>query len=132
DLTSALLMLSRNERGRGPTDSRRVAEQVAEANRVAMSSKPVELVVEGEEQALVDAPESVLAVAIGNLVGNACKYTSEGEVRIRIEPHAVVIEDTGPGISTEEAERLFERGYRGSSAGTSKGAGIGLAIVQRL
>jgi signal transduction histidine kinase len=132
DLTSALLMLSRNERGSGPTDARRVAEQVAESNRVAMASKPVELHVEGAAEALVDAPESVVAVAIGNLVGNACKYTSEGEVRVRVEPHAVVIEDTGPGISVEEAERLFERGYRGSSAGSSKGAGIGLAIVQRL
>lgn len=132
DLTSALLMLSRNERGSGVTDVRKVAEQVAEANRTTLGNKPVELHVEGEAEALVDAPESVLAVAIGNLVTNACKYTGEGEVRVRIAPQAVVIDDTGPGISAEEAERLFERGYRGGSAGTSKGAGIGLAIVQRL
>ena len=77
-------------------------------------------------------PEAVLSVALGNLIGNACKYTTEGEVRVRIEPHRVVIEDTGPGISAEDAERLFERGYRGSAAGATKGGGIGLAIVRRL
>jgi signal transduction histidine kinase len=132
DLTSALLMLSRNERGSGPTDVRRVAEQIAEANRANLAAKPVELLVEGEESVLVDAPESVLAVAIGNLVGNACKYTASGEVRVRIAADCVQVDDTGPGITAEEAERLFERGYRGHSAGTSKGAGIGLAIVQRL
>ncbi|MEZ5464239.1 MAG: HAMP domain-containing sensor histidine kinase [Lysobacteraceae bacterium] len=132
DLTSALLMLSRNERGSGATDVLKVASQVAEANRANLGGKPVAIEVEGEEGVLVDAPDSVLAVAMGNLVGNACKYTAEGEVRVRVLKDRVQIDDTGPGISQEDAERLFERGYRGSSAGASKGAGIGLAIVQRL
>ena len=132
DLTSALLMLSRNERGTGATDVLKVASQVAEANRANIGGKPVVIEVEGEDGVLVDAPDSVLAVAMGNLVGNACKYTAEGEVRVRVLKDRVQIDDTGPGISQEDAERLFERGYRGSSAGASKGAGIGLAIVQRL
>jgi signal transduction histidine kinase len=51
---------------------------------------------------------------------------------VRVEPTRVFIEDTGPGLSEEDARRLFERGYRGSGAGGTKGAGIGLAIVQRL
>ncbi|TXK62555.1 sensor histidine kinase [Alkalisalibacterium limincola] len=131
-LITALLMLSRSERGSGTTDVRQLAEQLAEANRIQMGGKPVEVVVEGEESALVEAPEAVLSVALGNLIGNACKYTTEGEVRIRVEPHRVIIDDTGPGISAEDAERLFERGYRGSAAGATKGGGIGLAIVRRL
>lgn len=131
-LITALLMLSRAERGSGHTEMRQLVEQLAEANRIQMVGKTVEIIVEGEEKALVEAPEAVLSVALGNLLGNACKYTLEGEVRVRIEAQRVIIEDTGPGISVEDAERLFERGYRGSAAGATKGGGIGLAIVRRL
>jgi signal transduction histidine kinase len=131
DLT-ALLMLSRNERGEGATDVRRLVEQLAEANRVHLGNKPVQIRVDGQQGVLVDAPEAVLSVALGNLVGNACKYTAEGEVAITVLADRVEVADTGPGISAEDAEHLFDRGYRGKSAEGSKGAGIGLAIVRRL
>jgi len=131
-LISALLMLSRNERGSGHTDVRKLAEVLADANRLQLVGKPVDLKVIGDEGHIVDVPEAVLSVALGNLIGNACKYTAEGEVVIRVEAGCVRIEDSGPGISAEDAARLFERGYRGSSAGGTKGAGIGLSIVRRL
>jgi signal transduction histidine kinase len=132
DLTVALLMLSRNERGTGHTDLHKLCLHLAEANRAQLGGKPVQIVVEGVTDAFVNAPEAVLAVAIGNLLGNACKYTQEGEVRVRVEADRVAIEDTGPGLSAEDAARLFERGYRGSSAGGTTGGGIGLSIVRRL
>ena len=40
--------------------------------------------------------------------------------------------DTGPGLSAEDAARLFQRGYRGSHAEHTQGGGIGLSIVRRL
>ena len=40
--------------------------------------------------------------------------------------------DSGPGLTVEEWERLFERGYRGTHAEHSQGGGIGLSIVRRL
>ena len=132
DLTTALLMLSRNERGMGSCDISRLMRQLAEANRAHLANKPVEVFVEGLDGVVIEAPEAVLSVAIGNLLGNACKYTVEGEVRCRVETDRVLIEDTGPGLSTEDAERLFERGYRGSSVGNTTGGGIGLSIVRRL
>jgi signal transduction histidine kinase len=132
DLTVALLMLSRNERGVGHTDLHKLCLHQAEAQRAQLGAKPVEIHVDGATDAFVNAPEAVLSVAIGNLLGNACKYTQEGEVRVRVEPDRVVIEDTGPGLSTEDAVRLFERGYRGSYAGGTTGGGIGLSIVRRL
>ncbi len=132
DLTTALLMLSRNERGMGSCDISRLMRQLAEANRAHLANKPVEVFVEGLDEVVIEAPEAVLSVAIGNLLGNACKYTVEGEVRCRVEADRVLIEDTGPGLSTEDAERLFERGYRGSSVGNTTGGGIGLSIVRRL
>ncbi len=132
DLTTALLMLSRNERGTGQTDVRKLAEALADANRAQLVGKQIELVVEGCEDVCINAPEAVIAVALGNLIGNACKYTNEGQVRIVIEPNLVRVFDSGPGLSEEDAKRLFERGYRGSGAGATTGGGIGLSIVSRL
>jgi signal transduction histidine kinase len=132
DLTTALLMLSRNERGIGNTDIHKLANNLAEANRAQLSNKPIQVVVEGLSDVFVNAPEAVLSVALGNLIGNACKYTQEGEVRIIVETDRVIIQDTGPGLSEEDAARLFERGYRGSGIGVTTGGGIGLSIVRRL
>ena len=132
DLTTALLLLSRNERGTGHTPLLRLCHQLADAARTQLGGKPIEVIVQGDPDAIAEAPEAVLAVALGNLIGNACKYTNEGEVRIVVEAHQVRIEDTGPGLSEEDAARLFERGYRGSGAGGTVGGGIGLSIVRRL
>ena len=132
DLTTALLLLSRNERGSGSTDVFKLCQQLAEANRAQLGARPIEIIVQGRKDIVVDAPEAVVAVALGNLIGNACKYTAEGEVRITVARDCVKIEDTGAGISAEDAARLFERGYRGSSAGGTSGGGIGLSIVRRL
>ncbi len=134
ELTDALLLLSRRER-QAPTDGEttdvaRVAEQVVDVQRPHLGNKPVQVRVEIEEPLATVAPSSVVSVALGNLVGNAFKYTQSGEVVVTVGHGRVSVEDTGPGIAPEDAEKLFERGVRGTSAG--KGAGLGLAIVRRL
>jgi Signal transduction histidine kinase len=53
-------------------------------------------------------------------------------VVVRIDPGQVTVRDTGPGLSSEDAARLFQRGYRGTHSGKSLGGGIGLSIVSRL
>ncbi|RNF85955.1 sensor histidine kinase [Montanilutibacter psychrotolerans] len=132
DLISALLLLSRNERGHGNTDVARLAEQLLDAHRAQLAGKPLQLRIEGERGLLVDAPEAAVAVALGNLIGNAVKYTTSGEVIVRMHPKSVEVIDSGPGLSAEDAAKLFERGYRGTHAGHSQGGGIGLSIVRRL
>ena len=132
DLISALLLLSRNERGHGSADVGRIAEQLLQMHRAQLGGKALELRMEGERGLVVDAPEAAVAVALGNLVGNAVKYTPQGEVVVRLSPSAVQVVDSGPGLSSEEAARLFERGFRGTHAAHSQGGGIGLSIVRRL
>jgi signal transduction histidine kinase len=133
DLISALLLLSRAERGHGNTDICRVAEQLLDVHRSQLGGKSLELRLEGEAGTLVvDAPEAAVSVALGNLIGNAVKYTPSGEVVVRLHDRAVDVVDSGPGLSAEDAANMFERGYRGSHAEHTHGGGIGLSIVRRL
>jgi len=132
DLISALLLLSRNERAVGECDVAKVAQQLLDSHRAQLGGKPLELRLEGAPRLVVDAPESAVSVALGNLIGNAVKYTQSGGVIVRLHDRAVDVVDSGPGLSAEDAAKLFERGYRGTHAGHSQGGGIGLSIVRRL
>lgn len=132
DLIGALLLLSRNERGQGTSNVARVAEQLLDAHRAQLGGKPLELALEGERNLVIDAPEAALSVALGNLIGNAVKYSQDGEVRVFVGSNSVSVTDSGPGLSEEDAAKLFQRGYRGTHAGHSQGGGIGLSIVSRL
>jgi signal transduction histidine kinase len=135
ELIEALLLLSRAER-RGPTrgeitEVAKVAADVIESQRPQIRDKPIEVELLQNDAVNVNAPASVLSVALTNLIGNAIKYTLEGRVTVQVEKGRVDVIDTGPGIKPEDAERLFQRGVRGEGAGGS-GAGLGLAIVRRL
>ncbi|HET8764304.1 MAG TPA: HAMP domain-containing sensor histidine kinase [Rhodanobacter sp.] len=135
ELIEALLLLSRAER-RGPTrgettEVAKVAADVIESQRPQVRGKPLDVELEARAPLSVNAPASVLSVALTNLIGNAIKYTLEGSVRVEITADRIEVVDTGPGIKPEDAERLFQRGVRGEGAGGS-GAGLGLAIVRRL
>jgi signal transduction histidine kinase len=135
ELIEALLLLSRAER-RGPTrgeitDVAKVASDVIDSQRPQIRDKPIEVELTQGDAINVNAPASVLSVALTNLIGNAIKYTLEGRVTVQVDKGRIDVIDTGPGIKPEDAERLFQRGVRGEGAGGS-GAGLGLAIVRRL
>ncbi|MGN2247477.1 sensor histidine kinase [Frateuria sp. GZRR35] len=135
ELIEALLLLSRAER-RGPTrgettEVAKVAADVIESQRPQMRDKPLDIELTIRDAVSVNAPASVLSVALTNLIGNAIKYTLEGQVKVEVGSGRIEVIDTGPGIKPEDAERLFQRGVRGEGAGGS-GAGLGLAIVRRL
>lgn len=136
ELIAALLLLSRSER-QGPQDGEtsdvaKVAAEVIDSHRPQIGGKPIELTLQIKAHPEVTAPESVIAVVLNNLIGNAVKYTKQGEIRVVVDRDSVSVEDTGSGITPAEAGTLFDRHVRGSSAGTTSGAGLGLAIVKRL
>jgi two-component system, OmpR family, sensor histidine kinase KdpD len=73
--------------------------------------------------------------ALVNLIENALKYSPADEpVRVQVGSHGaygvVRVIDHGPGVPSDEAERIFEPFHRGRSAGTVRGAGLGLAIAR--
>ncbi|OWQ44108.1 hybrid sensor histidine kinase/response regulator [Roseateles noduli] len=85
----------------------------------------------------VRADEQRLRQILINLLGNAIKFTTEGEVTLRVrhgrEMATLEIADTGPGMDAAELARIFEPFARGSSgAGGAPGAGLGLTISKML
>ncbi len=136
DITTALLHLVRAERavdGELPVqDVGRVAAQVIDNYRPLVGERKLALVFEPIDTVSVIAPESVVAVTLGNLIGNAIRYTNEGEVKVRTLRGSVRILDTGPGIANDELPRVFDRHFRGRQTSGSKGSGLGLSIVKRL
>lgn len=89
---------------------------------------------------LVRADEKRVRQILINLLGNAIKFTAQGQVTFRLR-HAremahIDIEDTGPGMRDAELARIFEPFARGAAAGQSAegtpGAGLGLTIAKML
>ena len=69
------------------------------------------------------------------LIDNAVKYSPAGtpvEVAVTARPPALSVRDHGPGMSGEDAERAFDRFYRGSASTLTRGSGLGLAIARAI
>ncbi|MGN1090062.1 MAG: sensor histidine kinase, partial [Huintestinicola sp.] len=85
-------------------------------------------------EALFD--EKWCSEAIGNIVDNAIKYTDSGFVSISVKEYemfcAVIISDSGAGISEEEQGRIFTRFYRSPSVSQNDGLGIGLYLAREI
>lgn len=134
ELITALLLLSRGEQ-QAPNDGDTTAvedliSQVVDMHRPTLRGRNVTVEIEVLGPVHVPAPDSVISVAIGNLIGNAFKYTREGTVHITVGNGGVIVDDSGPGIAPDAFNHVFERHYRATKEGG--GAGLGLAIVLRL
>jgi two-component system cell cycle sensor histidine kinase/response regulator CckA len=92
---------------------------------------------------IVKGDQSRLAQALGEIVENAIAFTQPGgevtlelaTTRIEDRPWVTVgVRDTGPGISPEEQEKVFDRFFRGSlaEAGNVPGTGLGLSIAYEI
>lgn len=79
-----------------------------------------------------------IAQVLLNLVGNAIKFTEEGEVRVDVTTSngtfLVSVSDTGPGLSEADQQKIFEEFNQADNSTTRKkgGTGLGLSIAKRI
>ncbi len=144
-LVEDLLLLARLDQQRPlqrkPVDLLALSADAVQDARLLAPERSVQLSIGSGGPFLVLGDEARLRQIIGNLVNNALTHTPEGgpvELRLGTRPAdaAVVLEvaDRGPGLTAQQAERVFERFYRADAARTRKtgGTGLGLAIVAAL
>ena len=141
-LVDDLLLLARMDQERplaaAPVDLAALVEEVVDATQAATPDRKVELT--ATERPRVIGDETRLRHVVSNLLDNALRYSAADtavEVSVartlRDDRDWAVLEvrDHGPGLTPEQAQRVFERFYRTDAARTraSGGAGLGLAIV---
>lgn len=86
----------------------------------------------------VMADEKLLSSVLRNLIANAIKYTRKGGVLVAVRRGdndvRLQVWDTGPGISPEHQQRMYEEFYQGDNPqrDRTQGLGLGLAIVRRI
>jgi two-component system OmpR family sensor kinase len=142
-LVEDLLLLAKFDAGspldRHPVDLASIAAEAVAAIRVTHPDRQVSLL--APEPAIIDADEGRVRQVIDNLLGNAISHTpGEAAVTVTVRPAPdagcgeISVADDGPGMTPEQAARVFERFYRTdeSRARASGGAGLGLAIAVSL
>ena len=80
----------------------------------------------------LEANPHLLKIAIGNILNNACKYSGEKPVEMRLKGSVLTIEDSGIGIPPEEMKRIYQPFYRASNTREFAGHGIGLSLSLRI
>jgi two-component system OmpR family sensor kinase len=151
-LVEDLLLLARLDQqrplARQPIDLLSLAGDAVHDARLLAPTRTIDLSVQPGAAFLVIGDEPRLRQVIGNLMSNALTHTPDGspiEVSIesgKLDPQApdsapavtLDVTDHGPGMTQEQAHRVFERFYRADQARTraTGGSGLGLAIVNAL
>jgi two-component system, OmpR family, sensor kinase len=151
-LVEDLLLLARLDQqrplARQPIDLLSLAGDAVHDARLLAPARTIDLSVQPGAAFLVIGDEARLRQVIGNLMSNALTHTPDGspievsigsgklDPRVPDSPRAVTLDvtDHGPGMTPEQAHRVFERFYRADQARTrtSGGSGLGLAIVSAL
>lgn len=138
-LVDDLLLLARLDQQRPlekhPLDLLHVANEVVQAARARHPDRNLRLRSEGPAAPIVIGDEMRVRQVLGNLVGNACKY-SAADVVVTVDSSRTgwvraSVADSGPGIPDDEKRKVFERFYRGDPSRTRSagGSGLGLSIV---
>jgi len=131
---------------RRPVDLLTLAADGVQDARIVAPSRAIDLTVDAGTAFLVLGDEGRLRQVISNLMSNALTHTPVGSpITVRIlagqqagnppVPSAVLeVVDHGPGLTQEQASRVFERFYRADQARGRRtgGSGLGLAIVAAL
>ena len=116
-----------------------VAQRLRDSLAKVYADKSLNIAIESDRDAVFVGDEGDLTEILGNLMDNACKWAnSTVKTSANFERDAasagttlrLAVDDDGPGIAPDAADRLFERGARADA--TTPGHGIGLAIVREI
>jgi two-component system OmpR family sensor kinase len=138
-LVDDLLLLARLDQGRPlerfAVDLGAIANDAVEAARAVDRDRRITLEISGVVPVIGDAAR--LRQVIDNLLHNSLVHTPPGtpvhvSVRRQTSQAVITVADEGPGLAADQAERVFDRFYRGSEARTGEGTGLGLSIVAAL
>jgi two-component system, OmpR family, sensor kinase len=146
-LVEDLLLLAKFDAGRPldrrPVDLASVAAEAVTAARIVHPGRALTLL--APEPVIVDADDARVRQVIDNLISNAITHTpNDSMATVTVTPDSspggnpvwgqVIVADDGPGMTSEQAARVFERFYRTdySRARSGGGAGLGLAIAASL
>lgn len=114
-----------------------LVRETVDAFGQSLSARQFTFTVEVTGDPHVVADPAAIEQVLSNLLDNAAKYCQDArEIRVRVlcagaEARIEVI-DRGPGIPRQHRERIFEKFYRGASAASTQGFGLGLPIVREL
>lgn len=117
-------------------DAAACARAVLDFYSAVAEDRSVTLQLSGKASVLAD--ESMLRIALSNLVSNALRYTpAHGLLRIDISTNEqkdtlISVTDSGPGIAPEHFAHIFDRYYRVEKSRSTGGAGLGLSLVQTI
>jgi signal transduction histidine kinase len=145
DLSNRLLLIARTS-AEGPVNFNQevrideilwqVREEMLRFNSNYQIHISIDPLLTDYDQMMVAGDESLLKVAISNIIDNACKYSEDHKVHVKLQTIenqvGVIFEDRGIGISREDMSRIYEPFYRGKNALTLKGTGIGLPLVNQI
>jgi signal transduction histidine kinase len=95
-----------------------------------LADKPVRLRAIDLEPTVIEAPEAMVRIAVGNLIRNAVENTSEGCIEVSIQDGVICISDSGSGFDPVEAARRYRDSLR--AAMPIRGQGLGLFLISRI
>jgi len=140
DLLNTLLLLAREEKdsdsnSAAPLNVNDLADTLLAQVSAVHSDKNNSSNISHRGQLTVKAPESVLSIVLGNLLGNAFSYTSNGSIQVTVERNKIVVADTGVGMDTNTINKAFEPFFRADTENDAhrqqgQHQGLGLAIVK--
>jgi two-component system sensor histidine kinase MprB len=135
NLVTDLGELARGERSEGALEILRLDDCVDECVETARTyARTRHITIDVDiEPSRVQARHDRLNRAISNLLTNAVKFTPEsGRISVASSHGAVIVSDSGPGISDEDRQYVFDRFWRSPSARSLPGSGLGLSIVAQV
>jgi signal transduction histidine kinase len=126
-----------------PFDAKVVIDDLQQIQSVVAGAKGISLSVQGAEQPVIGRGDpNRLRQILNNFLSNAIKFTNMGGVQVKVlvegEGDArklkISVTDSGPGMTAETREHLFEPFFQADASTTRRhgGTGLGLAISKRI